>query len=57
MDDRNGGGNACDGDAGGKERRREMRAIGKICLVDLLKAKDEAFFMTDWLRTRNTWVS
>ena len=25
-----------------------------ICLTDMLKAKDGEFFITDWLRNRNT---
>ena len=25
-----------------------------ICLTDMLKAKDGEFFVTDWLRNRNT---
>jgi hypothetical protein len=25
-----------------------------ICLTDMLKAKDGTFFITDWLRNRNT---
>ena len=25
-----------------------------ICLTDMLKAKDGDFFITDWLRNRNT---
>jgi len=25
-----------------------------ICLTDMLKAKDGDFFVTDWLRNRNT---
>ncbi len=25
-----------------------------ICLTDMLKAKDDDFFITDWLRNRNT---
>lgn len=25
-----------------------------ICLTNMMKAKDEDFFVTDWLRNRNT---
>jgi len=25
-----------------------------ICLTDMVKAKDGSFFITDWLRNRNT---
>ena len=25
-----------------------------LCLTDIIKAKDGAFFITDWLRNRNT---
>lgn len=26
-----------------------------LCLTDMLKAKDRDFFITDWLRNRNTF--
>ena len=28
-----------------------------ICLTDMLRAKDGDFFITDWLRNRNTLLS
>ena len=28
--------------------------VNYICLTDMIKAKDGDFFITDWLRNRNT---
>mgnify|MGYP000267972597 CR=1 FL=1 len=32
----------------------ETNGFEYICLTDMVKAKDGAFFVTDWLRNRNT---
>lgn len=32
----------------------ETNGLDYICLTDMLKAKDGQFFVTDWLRNRNT---
>ena len=32
----------------------KVHAEDYICLTDMLKAKDGDFFVTDWLRNRNT---
>jgi hypothetical protein len=32
----------------------EANGFEYICLTDMMKAKDGAFFVTDWLRNRNT---
>ena len=31
-----------------------VRGEDYICITDMLKAKDGDFFVTDWLRNRNT---
>ena len=35
-------------------RITKIRDEDYICLTDMLKAKDGEFFITDWLRNRNT---
>ena len=35
-------------------RTRKIQSEDYICLSDMLKAKDGAFYITDWLRNRNT---
>ncbi len=35
-------------------RTRKIQSEDYICLSDMLKAKDGEFFITDWLRNRNT---
>ncbi len=32
----------------------ETNGFEYICLTDMVKAKDGAFFVTDWLRNRNS---
>jgi len=32
----------------------QVNNVDYICLTDMIKAKDGDFFITDWLRNRNT---
>jgi hypothetical protein len=32
----------------------DVNQVEYICLTDMIKAKDGDFFVTDWLRNRNT---
>ena len=39
---------------GTQVRIQEVNGEDYLCLTDMLKAKDGEFFITDWLRNRNT---
>ena len=38
----------------GKDTEVKVNGEDYICLTDMLRAKDGDFFITDWLRNRNT---